>query len=89
MIANEVQTVMLMFHLTVPRAAQAGILRFISEWTHVVAARPLVPEATSADAARMACVYADEGADIKALRERLERLEEVESASIPAARANI
>ena len=86
MIANEVQPVMLLFRSGLPPAQQSGLLQTLTEWDGIAAARPLVPEATNPIVARMAYVYAVEGVDIKALCERLEDLDEIESATLPAAR---
>lgn len=86
MIANEVQPVMLLFRAGLLPARQAQLLHEFMEWDGIADARPLVPEATNAVVARMAYVYVSEGVDLKDVCQRLENLDEIESATLPAVR---
>ncbi len=80
------KSVMFSFHPDVPVNRQKAILDEIGSWQQVVKAAWLNPDTRQADILRMAYAYVDSQMDVQEVVERLSKLSEIESASLPTRR---
>lgn len=74
------------FKSDVPAKRQGAILARINSWKAVRKAGPLNPEAKHPLARRLSYAYVEDDADIDTLVDRLSKIPDIESASIPAER---
>ena len=80
------RSIMFNFHPEVSTTQQDEALKRINAWSNVSLASRLKPDAKNPLLQRMAYARVEDDADIEKIVERLTKLPEVESASIPASR---
>jgi hypothetical protein len=74
------------FNINVPADRQRNLLKEIEAWPDIYKAAHLKPDAKRPEVRRMCVAYLSDDADLEAVREKLLRVEEIETAVIPAAR---